>query len=117
MKVDGIDPDFPPLTTPWVVDYLMEIGPFVSAGMGPGPIGWRDIAAWQEISGIDLQPWEGRLIRRLSAEYLGMLQDAKKPECPAPYVVKSDAEVEAEAVASKIRNVFGAIAARQRDGG
>lgn len=37
----------------------------------PGePIGYKDIVAWQEITGITLTPWEAEVIRSLDISYL-----------------------------------------------
>lgn len=69
-----------------VLDYFFEIGPLMSAGFGPGPITHTEINAWQELLGIELSPWEFRLIRRLSLEYLAESTRARKRDCPAPWI-------------------------------
>ena len=38
-----------------------------SNGMGPSTIAWPDIDAWGRVVGIVVEPWEARLIVRLSA--------------------------------------------------
>ena len=48
----------------------MEAGPTTAAGMGEVPLTWADLMAYQSGAGRDFQPWELRLIRRLSGEYL-----------------------------------------------
>lgn len=112
LKADGFEAMLPPLSAPWVVEKLNEIGPVVSGGMAPVPLGWRDIAAWKEGTGFPLEPWEARLIRKLSAEYLSMLNDARKPECPAPW--SAIEAVDRDAVAMKVRNEFRAMIAAQK---
>jgi hypothetical protein len=71
-------PDNP---APYLTNWLFEIGPVE----GDGPISWQAMAAWEGVSGIELDPWEARTIRRLSAEYLTEYHKAKKPERVAPY--------------------------------
>lgn len=65
----------PPVTGPaYLLEYLFEIGPTMAAGMGNGPITFSEILAWQLLTGIRLRPWEVRLLRRLSRDYLGASQ-------------------------------------------
>jgi len=70
-------PDMPPLDTDYLIGYLFEIGPTMAAGMGSGPITHEEILAWQELTGIELQPWEARFLRRLSLEYVSELHHAE----------------------------------------
>lgn len=116
MTADGVEPDLPPATAPWVVEKLMEVGPVVSAGMGPGPITWRDIAAWQEVTGFPLDPWEARLLRTLSIDYLTMMNEARKLDCPAPWVPLRQGSVDRDAVERKIRGALQGLAALQKRG-
>lgn len=107
MKADGIDPSLPDLLAPGIVDMLMEIGPTITGSMGQAPIEWRDIAAWQEITGITLPPWQASMLRRLSRDYLAESQEATKPDRPAPYAPEDATEANRDAVASKVRGIFG----------
>lgn len=55
-------------------------------GMGGAvSIDEQDLYAWQVNQGIALNPWENRVIRRLSREYAYMLGQASEPNCPPPY--------------------------------
>lgn len=54
-------------------------------GMGESPIGWQEMAAWQQLAGIRLMPWEARLLRKLSGDYIAARYKAKEPLCPAPF--------------------------------
>lgn len=69
----------------YLVDFLFEVGPTASSGMGEGPIDFGDLDAWQRQIGFVLQPWEARFLRRLSIEYLVQSQKSEKPDCPAPW--------------------------------
>lgn len=79
-------PDMPPLERGgYLLGYLMEIGPTLAAGMGAGPITHQEVLAWQALTGIALQPWEMRLLRRLSGEYLAESHRAEKLGCVPPW--------------------------------
>ena len=49
------------------------------------PISWLTIDAWQRVTGVHLAPWEARLIRTLSIEYLAEHRRAESENCPAPW--------------------------------
>jgi len=58
--------------------------------MGESPLPDTEIEAWQRNTGIELQSWEARAVKRLSREYLSESQAATEPNrlCPwsaAPY--------------------------------
>lgn len=109
MKADDIAPSLPWNPLPYIVEFLMEIGPVLPAGMSIGKIEWRDIAAWQDVTGIELEPWEARMIRRLSADYLSEMRRAEKPDAPAPFTEEDQTEARREAVARKVENAFKAL--------
>lgn len=69
----------------YLIGYLFEFGPTMPAGMGNGPLSAVEIAAWQGLLGIEFQPWEARLLRRLSSEYLAESYAATKRDCPPPF--------------------------------
>lgn len=91
----------------YLTDWLFEIGPSIPMGMGMAPIGWRDMEAWQAISGVALLPIEGRILRRLSQDFIAMGEEARDPECPAPWTAAP--AVNREAVARKVGNAFKAL--------
>lgn len=70
----------------YLVEYLFEIGPAMAAGMGEGPISHAELQAWQNNTGIDLDAWESRTLKRLSVEYLIESRKAKELDCPAPWI-------------------------------
>lgn len=75
----------PPCDAPHLVGYLFEIGPTLAAGMGEGPLTHGEIESWQRNTGIRLQSWEARLLKRLSIEYLNESSKARARDCPAPW--------------------------------
>lgn len=96
-----------------LVGVLFDVGPVGYGAMSAVPLSWPEINAWQQATGVELASWEARAIRRLSGEYLTMLQQAEDPACPAPWVNQDDIDRRA-AVADKVRAVFGRIAAQRR---
>ncbi|MEG2030580.1 MAG: hypothetical protein RR376_08035 [Janthinobacterium sp.] len=82
----GIAIEMPPLEWgDYLIGYLFEFGPTMAAGMGSGPLTGAEILAWQKLLGIEFDPWEARLLRRLSNEYVSESYLATKRDRPAPY--------------------------------
>lgn len=75
----------PPNPAPHIIGWLTEIGLVDGGGMGMAPLRWSEIAAWQAVSGVTLEPWAARLIRRLSVEYVAMSRKAENENCPSPW--------------------------------
>lgn len=92
-------PDNP---APYLTNWLFEIGPVE----GDGPISWQAMAAWEGVSGIELDPWEARTIRRLSAEYLSEYHQAKRRDRPAPY---GEEQLSGDRVADQFRAMMTAF--------
>ena len=91
---------------PHLLDYLFEVGPVLSGGMGPAPLSNLELAAWCDLTGIPLTPWEARTLRALSRDYLAEMHDAEDPSRPPPWH-----SVEAEAVAMHVNDMAAAIRA------
>lgn len=86
-KDDEYQPEMPKLgEAGYIVGYLYEIGPVMSAGMGPGPLTHTEMRAWQRNTGIRLQPWEARLLRRLSMDYLAESNRSTTRGCKPPWI-------------------------------
>lgn len=116
MKASGIVPQLPPAPLPYMIEWLFEIGPTIPGGMSPAPIGWRDMEAWQSIVGVELLPWEGKLLRQLSAEFVNMSFLAKEPDCPPPWAPDREVTVNRDAVSRKLGNAFRAMVEAQTRG-
>jgi hypothetical protein len=104
---DDKTPHYPeiPEAAAYLVGALMEAGPTTVAGMGEIPLTWADLAAYQRGSGQDFAPWELRLIRRLSSEYLSESIRAKAPDARAPWIKEVTAEQRSE-VAQQMRDAL-----------
>lgn len=97
-----------------MIAYLLEIGPTISGAMGSGPIGWRDLQAWQWCVGIRLLPWQCRLLVQLSKEYLGFQRDAEDPNCPSPLLDEGFIASRREQVSKALTLGFKGLIANQQ---
>lgn len=97
-------PEYPECSALHLVHYLFEIGPVQSSGMGTAPISFSEIASWQQITGTSLNSWEGRMLRRLSNEYLQESYLAESPSRPSPFVAAK--EVDKDETANKVRSIL-----------
>lgn len=114
LRAKETQPDLPPAGLgAYLLDHLFDAGPLVSTGQGSAALSWRDMAAWQSGTGIDLQPWEARIVRALSHVYLSSATAAKHPDCPAPYA-EAPAPDERARVANTIRAFFGGFGQQQK---
>jgi hypothetical protein len=76
----------PPLDeAEYLVEHLWEVGPTMAAGAGAGPVTFQEMTAWQEMTGVDLEPWEARILRQLSLDYLSESHKAESPDRLPPY--------------------------------
>ncbi len=96
----------PPNPAPHIVDRLLEIGLTEAAGMGAGPMTWLQIDAWSRLTGVALAPWEARLLRRLSSDYLAESRRAEDINWPSPWqAIPSEHDRDAEE--QRLRMVLG----------
>lgn len=79
------EPDMPDVRCSYLLNWLFEIGPVLSGGMGAAPISNEELLAWQQNIRIRLSSWEARTILRLSRDYLNESQKAEKRDCPQPW--------------------------------
>ena len=106
MKAKGSAADLPEVEIGgYLVDYLMEVGPVESAGMGTDRISNRELRAWQKNTGIRLTAWESRTLCRLSREYAGESQRATAHDCPPPWLAVPD-EVDRNSISKGLQNAL-----------
>lgn len=83
---DGDEIEMPPVDQgEYLIGYLYELGPTVATGMGAGPITFAELVAWQAARGFEIEPWEARLLRRLSVDYLAESHRATQRDCQPPW--------------------------------
>lgn len=112
MESRGELPVLPPVAHRHLIAWWLEIGPTVMAGMGEGPIGWQEIAAWQRLTANQLEPWEAQAIRQMSRDFIMQQHEARKAACPTPYSLDEDQEQSRDKVADQFRAMVGAMKAR-----
>jgi hypothetical protein len=100
----GGEPDLPYIdpALELLVEYLFEAGPVSAVGMGPVTLTWVDLEAWQRATGVSLHPWQARLLRQLSSEYLAESSIADAHDAPPPW----DREPDRAKVANHIKRLF-----------
>lgn len=103
----------PPGLAAHLVDHLLDVGPVLSAGMGLAPVSYAELAAWQDLIGVPLQPWEARGIRRLSRVYLEQAEASRAHDCPPPWLPSATQAERADQVGGKLRSILGARARRE----
>lgn len=99
-------PPLPPLEGgEYLLGYLFEIGPALAGGLGPAPLTHGELRAWQDNTGIALMPWEARLLRRLSLEYVAASQAATERNAPPPWRPDDDGRPLPTAAQEALRNL------------
>lgn len=89
----------PPCDALYLVGYLFEIGPT----MGEGPMTHGEIESWMRNTGIRLNTWEIRTLKRLSLDYLGESHKATERGRPAPWEDAPYAKPEPDRVAAGLK--------------
>lgn len=105
----GIVPQLPPNAAPDLVNTLMEIGPIETAGMGAIALTWSTLGWWQEQNGVALPPWQLRLLRRLSADYLAETTRSAAAGVPSPWAEMTQ-EQRRKMVSDKVDQILGGLA-------
>lgn len=62
-----------------VWDTFIELHNARGGGMGPSPIAWRDVLAWQEVRGVQLTPWEVDTLMALDQVAMKTLNEKTQP--------------------------------------
>lgn len=66
----------------YLLSYLIELG----VAEGENAITWQEIESWQRQTGLELQPWEIRFVKRLSEAYLSESHASRDPDAEAPWI-------------------------------
>ncbi len=100
------EPPLPPIDGgDYLIDYLMEVGPTVPAGMGEGAVSFTELETWARTCSLDLSGWEFRTLRRLSLEYAVQIAKSRNQDCPPPWQEYTDPE-RRKSIAKHIRSVL-----------
>ena len=84
----------------YLLGIFRDVGPVRSEGMGPFPLGYADLLAWQQCMGVQLSPWEVGVLRDLSRAYCNELVASADPQVAAP---GSGAETQKQAATRRER--------------
>lgn len=115
MEKRGMEAAWPPLPVDYMIDWLFDIGPSMAGSMGEGPIGWTEIDAWQRVTGVELDVWEARTLRRLSRAYVAQRHASEDQKCPEPRLDASEAlAAKRQDVAERLEAAFRMLAAQQK---
>ena len=94
----------------YIIELLYSAGLMSSNGMGPVPLSWQEIDAWLRVTEYELPMMERLLVRQLSIEYVDELVQATDPQRPAPFVYRTEEEIELERiredVGDRLRNML-----------
>lgn len=90
----------------YLLEWLFEIGVSMHTGMGSIPLSWQEISEWGK--DLDLTPWEKKMLRELSTEYVSYSQKASEPDCPQPYfryISEDQRNAVSKNILSTLRNI------------
>lgn len=93
----------------YLIDYWKDVGSVSQGGYSAAPLTAIEISAWQQMVGIQLNPWEFRVLREMSRAYLAYLHEAEEFECPAPFGDYSR-QFNRNHIAEQAKRVFGRLA-------
>lgn len=100
---DAEELDMPPCDAHYLVGYLFEMGPTLPSGLGDSALTHGEIAAWQSNTGIELNAWESRTLKRLSNDYMSEARQANKIDRPAPWQDIPDVTPSPDHVAASLK--------------
>lgn len=73
--------EIPECDAAYILDYLFDLG----VTEGDTPLSHSEIANWQHNTGVELQPFEARFIKRLSVAYLHASYEMQSAEAETPW--------------------------------
>lgn len=81
LGADQPDLDLPdPGPAAYLLDHLMSVGPLAKGE----PLSFSEIAAWRDLTGVVLNPWESEMLKALSAAYGSEFYAAEDPARKSP---------------------------------
>jgi hypothetical protein len=89
----------------YLLEYLQSLG-YVEHGMGgPLRLSHQEIAAWGQLQGVALQPWEVDVLRGMSQDFAQELVDAEAHTRPPPWSPTPE-QIDRPEVARRIKDVL-----------
>lgn len=93
----------------YLLDHLYEVGPTMGTGMGAVPLTFAELESWQGQVGIELQPWEVRMLRRLSRDYAVEQSRATSADRQPPWKPEPMNDAARQRMPGQLRAIFGAL--------
>jgi hypothetical protein len=106
--------NLPPLEShSYIIEWLFDVGPGMSFGLGLCPLTYQEINAWAV--GISINPWERTMLKNLSSEYVSWSNKATKKDCPIPYAeTEAPTEAKEKAISNSLADSFRSMMAAKR---
>jgi hypothetical protein len=76
----------------FLIDYLFEVGPGISSGMGYCGLSFQEIESWLRTTKLDLTAWEVLALKKLSSAYVSEYNQADDPKRKPPYIPEGATE-------------------------
>jgi hypothetical protein len=92
----------------YLIQYWQSMGMVEPGFNGPIPLSAKEISAWCEGTGTELNNWEFQILREISRAYIVELREAEKPERLPPYGDPVN-EFDRSLVSKQIGNAFKAL--------
>lgn len=102
----GGDPEMPECEALHIVGYLIDVG----VTMGEQPVTFGELESWQRQTGVDLEPWEIRFVKRLSEAYMSESHHARSPDAESPWSDAPYTEQFRSAVANRLKMMIRGVA-------
>ncbi|WP_430233962.1 hypothetical protein [Nitrosomonas communis] len=117
MRIDqlrkyGISKLLPPLgEIEYLANHWRNAGYVMASGMGPAPLTSQELIAWQEGSGISLNPWEFSTVLSMSRKYITRFINGAEYGAQAPFDI---GHITSSDVDDSIRAIFGSGARKAK---
>lgn len=109
LKAKGLTPHMPPLELGVAeLELFMQVGPALHTGTGTQALPYTELDAYVRLCGVNLQPWQARLLHGLSRHYVHHLVKGEDPSDPAPFV--DVRQVKRDAVSQRLGAMFKSLA-------
>jgi len=98
---------YPPIPreVAYLLGHLESLG-YSEVGMGgPVPLSWQEIAAWSQLQGVELRPWEATVLRSMSEQFVRELSEAESHLRPPPWSPEPE-QIDQRELAQRIKDVL-----------
>jgi hypothetical protein len=108
ITANGGTPLMPPVDADYLIGYWQDMGLVSNTGMGAASLSALEIDAFCRLSAVELDPWEFKALREMSANYASHLHLGENPNQPPPYGSLTQ-EYDRQVVGKKVTNAFKAF--------